>query len=206
MSDWATWAQMAGVGGLVLGLYNAGHGLREPVRLHQRELRKQLRDWIYDINKILRDADGRVLGYEAPAPPQCPEAITEAGEELGKFNSNLRSPGDDIVTAYQGVLRGVEIGWSSVGQTPGEGSHRRTELWTTKFGTQKYTTYPSHSDYLGTLRSAIRTGEDITAIINRIDNGSYLAYLRYRSSPKPWRSLSRRIRRRRKSPGPTSNP
>ncbi|AFJ35477.1 MULTISPECIES: hypothetical protein [Mycobacterium] len=196
MADWATWAQIAGVGGLILGLYNAGRGIREPVRLHQRELRKQLREWIYDANKVLNDADSRVFGYKALEPSHCPDAIEQADSELRKFESNLRSPGDDLIVAYRGVLMGVRIGWSTVDQTPDEERRRTTMFWTTKFGTQEYTSYPSHADYIRTLRSAVKTGDDITAIINRIDNGSYFTYLRYRTRPKVWQTMSRQLKRK----------
>ncbi|WP_176562302.1 hypothetical protein [Mycolicibacterium palauense] len=70
-------SQAAGVAGLILGIYNLWHGIREPVRAQQRELRREYLDFLYEVSPVLVEA---LAGISRRAVKEVPELLGRTTE------------------------------------------------------------------------------------------------------------------------------
>jgi hypothetical protein len=180
---WETWSQIAGVGGLALGLYNVVRGTREPVRLRQRELRGELRELLYAQRRVLEQAETDLVRGD-PLPKECPAEIAESSAAMRKFDANLRSPSDRTLSLYKIVLSGIALGWVNVGREPSDDDRKRLIALSTKHRQFEFSSHPTAMDFLSAVRMAESTASTLIDITNRIDNGSYWNYIRRRSPPR----------------------
>ncbi|MUL85228.1 MULTISPECIES: hypothetical protein [unclassified Mycolicibacterium] len=160
---------MAGVGGLGLGLFNLWRGTREQARLHQRQLRGELRDALKelrgDIERLLS-----VIKRGDDLPDSPPTYLDSVSDDLTRISEDLASPGSTdlarlrakIVLAYA-AWPFVTVSNSTIFGLNSEQAARRRIAAETELRSRLETTLYEVNKTLRTLR--------------RIDNGNLLVYL-----------------------------
>ncbi|GAS88894.1 hypothetical protein [Mycolicibacterium brisbanense] len=181
MASWETWAQIAGVGGFIFGSYNIVRGIREPVRLYQRELRSKLRDVLYEVRLELEEALERM---NTGTLGELPERLQGVHEQLRRISPGLISPAgvtmseytSDLYAAIQG-LRGYKSGKSRGGAW-----EMRLERGGLRplYKFREINTSPTSSELRDLLYKAVWKTSDLIDLTVRIDKGSHLTYRRYR--------------------------
>jgi len=192
---WETWAQVAGVGGFVLGVYNAVQGRREPVRLHQRDLRRQLRSLLFEIRKELEDAERRLNHGSLGA---VPSRLQEVNEEVRRSMTGLMSPGDVERYWFTACLAIAIDGWAGYKSTPGPDRRDGPKYYAfpakgrfrIDYEVIRTNPSPTVSELRDLLYRARSSATWLIHITVKIDNGSSRTYRKYKTQVLTRRRLN----------------
>lgn len=172
MWDWQTYAQIAGVGGFGLGIYNLLHGLREPALKRQSELRDKLRDVLLRLRPVCESTLNSIK-YGNTITKDAPPIVSEADDILETIRSaGILVPSSSQVLLIQSRVSSLPFRWSDL----------------------DYAESIAEKNQRAVAASENRLREDLEEVITRIDrclkqlnhvdNGSYLTFFRYRSKWK----------------------
>lgn len=126
MTNWQTYAQMAGVGGLLLSIYNFWHGLKKPAREWQRELRQELREILINVDDGCDAARRKFNSIVSDCAPPRSDFLETAMASLSTFmKKGMVSPRQEYLKNMLHILDTTDSRWCSCErdverQTPGE--------------------------------------------------------------------------------------
>ncbi len=166
-------SQAAGVGGLILGIYNLWHSRKKPVNDQQRVYRQALLTTLYDLEGSLESFGESMQGGMPDLSAAMPGNITHAMSELDKFASLLISPGRNSIAELSNALMKVIWWW------PGTHGGPRTAP-TAPRARDKAERIRMHGELQRSIESARRQAATLKGAVIDIDKGKIIPYLKYR--------------------------